>query len=341
MRHQSFHEVSYLIWGLRICILAALVLTAGVSLAEDKEKEAESLISRAKQLSDIRSEAAPAFEMRVEFKLIDEHSKESDGTYVETWASPEKWRREITSDVFRNVVVANGNKTWTSNTSAPYPPGIDVLGFRMDRALFSTREWIAKITNRKLGSVEVRCIESRRGGSRHYSALCFEKGSGLLASESGAVIDDDAEVTCVYEGYDKFGDRALPRVTRCSEKGNPVFESELVELKRNVRLESASFMPPAGAEESVNCRGGIQIAPKAIYAPNPIPPKHNSNRGTVWLSLSVGPDGIPEGLKVLRSFDPAFSDAAMNAVSSWRFQPAMCDGQAITTKATVEVVFRR
>jgi TonB family protein len=130
---------------------------------------------------------------------------------------------------------------------------------------------------------------------------------------------------------------------QCLENRNPVFESTLVELNTETSFDPALFAPLPGAQESANCQRAIRHdAPKAVYTPDPISPRRDFDpRNTVLLWLLIGADGIPRGLKVVRSFDPSFGDAAIKAVQNWRFQPGTCDGQPTATEATVEVVFHR
>ena len=324
----------------RACVVAVLSLIASLSVAENKKQETKSLIDRAKELSDIRTDHSPSFRMKIAFKVID-HLKETDGTYVETWASPEKWRREIISGDFRRLMVANGNKIWTSTTTPSAPSGTAELGFRMNLRLFSPESWINGIKERKIDLVTVRCLESKRDYMGKKSALCFDKSTGLIAQGITSVPNDSTVMICAYGGYEKFGDRTFPRTMRCSESGHPVFESTLIELTTEISPEATLFAPLAGAVESVNCRGAIQNAPKAIYTPDPVPSARDFAPNIVVLSLTIGADGVPQGLKVTRSLDPAFGEAAINAVRNWRFQPATCDGQPIATQATVEVAFHR
>jgi TonB family protein len=62
--------------------------------------------------------------------------------------------------------------------------------------------------------------------------------------------------------------------------------------------------------------------------------------GTVILSIEVDAKGIPQNIKLLRSFAPGLEQKAIDAVSRWRFRPAMRDGQPVAITAQVEVNFR-
>jgi protein TonB len=60
----------------------------------------------------------------------------------------------------------------------------------------------------------------------------------------------------------------------------------------------------------------------------------------VDIELLVQADGKVSDLKVVRSIDEAFDQAALKAVRKWRFKPATCDGVPMTTHIYVSVAFR-
>jgi len=62
--------------------------------------------------------------------------------------------------------------------------------------------------------------------------------------------------------------------------------------------------------------------------------------GTVLLSITVGSDGVPRDIEVVRSLYPGLNEKAIAAVQQWKFQPGTKDGEAVSVKATIEVNFR-
>jgi TonB family protein len=62
--------------------------------------------------------------------------------------------------------------------------------------------------------------------------------------------------------------------------------------------------------------------------------------GTVLLSTTIGSDGVPRDVEVVRSLYPGLNEKAIAAVQQWKFQPGTKDGQAVAVKATIEVNFR-
>jgi protein TonB len=83
--------------------------------------------------------------------------------------------------------------------------------------------------------------------------------------------------------------------------------------------------------------------PRALETPDPEYPegaRRALQQGTVVLWLIVGPDGKPRDIRVSRALGMGFDEKAIEAVSRWRFEPAMKDGKPVAVQINVEVNFR-
>lgn len=88
--------------------------------------------------------------------------------------------------------------------------------------------------------------------------------------------------------------------------------------------------------------GGGVSAPRPIYDPDPDYSEEARKahwQGTVLLWVVVGPDGRVHDLKVSRSLGLGLDEKAMEAVKSWKFDPARKNGQAVAVEMTIEVNF--
>lgn len=75
-------------------------------------------------------------------------------------------------------------------------------------------------------------------------------------------------------------------------------------------------------------------------APYPVEALRNGESGTVLLRITVGPDGVPYGIAVARGSGSRVLDrAAMSAVKSWRFKPAMRGGQPVPATVQIPVAY--
>ncbi len=84
-------------------------------------------------------------------------------------------------------------------------------------------------------------------------------------------------------------------------------------------------------------------APKAIYTPEPEfseEARKAKYQGVCVVWLVVGPDGRPRDIQVHRTLGLGLDEKAVEAVKTWRFEPAMKDGKPVAAQISVEVTFR-
>jgi len=63
-------------------------------------------------------------------------------------------------------------------------------------------------------------------------------------------------------------------------------------------------------------------------------------QGTVVLTIEVGEDGRPHRFHILQGLGLGLDEKAVEAVSHWKFRPAMRNGRPVPAPATIEVNFR-
>ncbi|HET9406426.1 MAG TPA: energy transducer TonB [Candidatus Sulfotelmatobacter sp.] len=96
--------------------------------------------------------------------------------------------------------------------------------------------------------------------------------------------------------------------------------------------------------------GGLYLAgmrgvtvPHVIYNPEPSfseEARKSRTQGVVTLLLVVSKDGHTRDISVRRSLGMGLDEKSVEAVSQWRFLPAMLDGQPVDAQIEVEVDFR-
>lgn len=325
---------------IRIAGLAiTVVLSASVLHAESSQKEGETLIERAKLLSNIRIDGAPAFKLDAKF-TAEYQSSTVEGTYTETWISRERWQRKTVATNFQRVEMVEGRKRWTLVTGAWPERDFRKLESITDFTFYPSDYWKAdKVEGRQLDGTEEQCILTKPEGLGGRAALCFDKNSGLLVERiyprrlEDKIVDD----ACVFSDYAKFADKMFPRSVKCflDRKQTLVARLELTAQP----AQGVPFAVPEGAKEAAHCLGDT-VAPKAIYFPDPAPPRRENPKNPVVLWMVIGVDGKPHDIKVARTVDKAFDNAAIEAVRQWRFRPATCEGQPVETQINVEVTFR-
>ncbi len=98
--------------------------------------------------------------------------------------------------------------------------------------------------------------------------------------------------------------------------------------------------PPPPAPGPVRPGGDIKFPGRVAYAAPTYPAIARSARieGTVILEATIDESGVVRDLRVLRSI-PLLDQAAIDAVSRWRYTPTRLNGSAVPIILTVTVTF--
>lgn len=84
----------------------------------------------------------------------------------------------------------------------------------------------------------------------------------------------------------------------------------------------------------------VQTA-RLIFGPKPAYPvlaKTTRTQGTVKIQALIGRDGVIRNLKLI-SGPPLLVKAAMDAVATWRYKPALLNGELVEVITEIEVNF--
>ena len=105
----------------------------------------------------------------------------------------------------------------------------------------------------------------------------------------------------------------------------------------------ARRLRPATREPTVPIRvGGAILAPTLVTRVEPVYPTlavRAGLEGTVVLETTVGRNGRPASLTVLRSGGPLLDRAAREAVSQWMYEPLLYHGDPVPFVLTVTIFF--
>jgi TonB family protein len=143
---------------------------------------------------------------------------------------------------------------------------------------------------------------------------------------------------------------------KAAEQGNAVAECNLGWLYRNGRGVEADYgeamswfrkAADQGPEPimpvcSEKTRQSCVSPPQPIYQPAPEYSKQAREakyQGTCVIALVVEPDGSPSHVSIISGLDMGLDEKAVEAVKTWKFNPAMKDGNPVRVAIAVEVDF--
>src|SRR5580700_9102345 len=311
---------------------------------EDVQTRAETLLDKARQLSDIRSPNAPPFQLRATFSFIGKDLETVQGTYSEVWVSNSQWRRETVVKDSRRVEVGGATRMWQLDNTEDFPEQAAQLPGLMN--IFPPKSpslAFESIADQAELNPPAECAITKPYSLHRKFAFCFDKKSGVLLEKifpetrPRNVVD----ISCNYGLFHKFGDRWFPREMACSEDRHKRIEANIAELSAEPSPDPALFTPPPGAIEIGRCSGNSQ-PPVATFTPDPELPfgsRDEASRVTVMLSVVVDPKGKAQNIRVLRPWRKDYDKSALETVRRWRFQPATCNGDPMPVQIRVDVDF--
>lgn len=214
-----------------------------------------------------------------------------------------------------------------------------------------------------------------QGASRpQFSKALYPYGAGIstYATEEGLVISAIGRQATVRVAFDVDED-GNPVNLRVLTASHPIWGPEALALVRTWKFNPGM---KSGTPVAVPCTleliwGRTNLTTKALEwaatemhtssvrsAPVPVhdfrspavifqapdPPYTEEARkaglqGTVRISLVVGSDGTPQNLRVMSPLGLGLDENAIEAVSHWRFSPALVNGQPAAIRTVVEVNF--
>lgn len=315
-----------------------LLLLTGVLLAEDKKEQAAQLFQTAIKLSDIRTPNSPPFRLEAHITRKGQGTV-LEGEYLEIWASPRQWRREVTlgDDHFIQVADATDEKhSWVVEPRTHFGFAKQILDLAELEDLREENANLKKIFPVTKDGLQLTCIESKdEYGGRKIA--CFDAGTGSLQS-----VENSSRGTTWrrdYLQYGPVGTNSFPRSIKSGfSDGDSFLELTVTKLLGEPQYDAATFSRPENSERRPVC--ARPEPPHVLREPDPVYPSGQSGAPVVVVQMIVETDGRPRDVNVLKSQGQAFDNAAINAVRNWIFKPATCGGEALPMTVNIEVLFR-
>jgi TonB family protein len=310
--------------------------------AQDVQQRAETLLDKARQLSDIRSPNAPAFRLKATFSFVGKNLETAQGTYTEVWVSNSQWRRETIVNDWHRIEVGGPTRLWLLDSAGDFPepaaqlPGVLAI---FPSSLMSLA--FDSISDHPELDPPAECAVTRPDSRQQRSAFCFDKRTGLPLERilpelrpKNAVVD-----SCDYGSFQRMGSFLFPREIACFEDRHRKLDAKVTELDPEPKPDPALFTPPQGAIELGRCPVKPD-PPRATPHFNPrFPSGVQTQSSQVTLSLVVDTKGKPQDVKVVGSGGTEFDQAAISAVRDWRFKPGICRGEPMPMPILVQVDF--
>jgi TonB family protein len=314
--------------------LVLVVVYATSSVGQDKQQQANSLISRIATLSDVRAAGSPPFSLKAKVQITASDGRTIEGIYDETWISRDQWRVEITVENEHRIEIVNQDKDYVVNVPATPVVSARIQGLMNLGRLSRVTVKVSKLKDGEIMGLKATCVIGQS------ETFCFDKDNGQLLSQSFITASEAVpkEWICRYGEYREFGNKSFPRAISCTENEHLKLQIRIVEVSQQDHADIKMFQPPDGATESRFYLCNIKTPPHVLSGPDSIASTHGFGSGNMAATLSITIDegGHVLNPRVVNSGGPQVDHWAMNNVLGWRYQPGTCDGVPISTTINVQ-----
>lgn len=305
------------------CLAIGTVLAAAPAIATSKNSEAEKLLERAEQMTDIRSAGSSPFHLAARLRTYDEKGVATDGSYDLHWKSPGIWRDEIKMPGFVQTRVAATDRIYILREPRWLP--LEVYNLRKLLEFPRSIRWSSEAVGTKVR-------EKTKGTQRELSIEIRYEGDPwkrlFLNPDSGLPIRVEyigERVEHHFDDFAEFGGHFFPRVLTEIESKRPIMEVRLTELATE-DPNGANFVAPEGAGWMRWCPDIIPAKPskrdEAFALPSGI--HGDALRRHVTIDGIIGPDGQWENLVVVKSAGKEIDEMWLSMLRRQRYFPARC-----------------
>ena len=331
MKHLSF-----------LAVFLGIVFAAA---ARDDQQEFKSLLARAEQLSSLTASDSPHFHLKLH--AGDPHNEHPEfATDIELWwAAPDKWRRQITSPIFSQTAVQNGQHYSESNSSDYLPWWLHELITDPLNPLPFEELKNANIELR--GSPDHRCAEWQSE---------FAQGSDKIGIHNSVCFNPDGTVQQAFTrtsgadfgGYRSFGNKRVPVSLKLSAKDA---EGKYVDLLGRLTLLEQLEEDPS----LFNIKNDTGLAARARFVSIPEsalqdykldspplqwPAVHNfPSSGLMTINVKIDRNGTIREIDSPISKNVVLSDPAVEQVKNWKFKPFLVDGSPVQVNTDISIRF--
>jgi TonB family protein len=287
---------------------------------------------------NIFSDDAGPFHLDIDFKMQVQVLEQ--GHLILKREAKDRWWRRVTVGALQETDIRKGDMLYTGRNASFTPVRVTELISLIVLVGNPDQLQVKKTKRRVEGGVEVACLEMQgvgKGQSKHE--VCLNPDSHELLSDAWEAFPGDHRRE-EYSDYFEFRGHRYPRKINLFVNGSKVIEAQVASLV-TAPLDEKLLVPPAGAIERRQCEGMKHAVP--LKTPDPSYPKSASENhllGDSTVSMSVLLDGSVDNIHLIGSSTHAMDEATLQILKTWKFKPAMCGAEPVTSDIQVVVSFR-
>jgi len=325
-----------------ICLpLVSLLFFPHIVAASDSVNRQEAVARLEQAVSKTNIFELPSFALEADVE-IEEQGKFMKGTYELLWNGPDQWREGVRIPGYNEVQIGGKGTIWLERSTDFIPFMIynlrQALGFgstadlpqamALVRLSLTSKDTITKTHQRKEHGDLLTCFEIENE-LKSSSETCVHDATGTIARSSSLFADGNLE---------PVGRKVFPRLLIYHRGHKLVAKVDVTELTSPAQFSPDTFTARPGVAAHAGCMN--PLPPRLV---NRQPPEYPSiarqqhHEGTVVFGALIGKDGALQLQRLLESAGSDLDDSSRRALSHWRYDPAVCNGQPVEVETVLQV----
>ncbi len=322
-------------------VAVALLVTATV--ARGKHDDDEKRVREAVKRCTLNQKGTKRFHLRAEFAptYAGQRGSNRTGEVEIWWASPTRWKREVSTLGFHQVAIVNGRKEWQKNDGDYFPEWLRVIYVALVSPAPNLDEVLTHVREAKAnGHVRTSYSWTEVSGDGKVEK---EEGAGFAITAKGLVYGGlGLGWNGYYKDYEDFHGRMVARTVR---SGSPEVTAKIVVLEDLGKVRADFFDAKADGSDPVIRTAVIgemdlrknQVNEEPVVWP---PVKDGPLEGVVTTQVSVDRAGRVREVGDFISDNPAINAAAEKAIKEMQFKPYLQDGAPVQVVSRITMGFK-
>jgi TonB family protein len=303
------------------------------------------ILNSAAQVNGLHGDDLQPWHIHGTWQLLDQNQVANQGAFEEWWASGQRFKIAVSANGLQQTryITAQG----PLYTGSPTPPD-NIVGLIEDATFLPVppaRPADLKVSPFSAEGLSLQCVsrpapkavDERVGRLASAYSACFDGDPPALRMEGGVGIQ------AMLNSLVRFQGRYVARDVRLIQPQGQEIAIHLDVIQPLTPAPDSLFAAPPDAQplpriiqlpesvlRSTFIRGHVPEYP--IYA------RMNAMVGTVVLDALIGKDGSIGNLSLLTG-PPLLSQAAVQAVKTWRYRPYILNGEPVEVETQIHIHF--
>ena len=336
---------------MRFCVAFLLVLLVHVPLwaqtPDPDLSKRDTLFAAALASNGLVGDNIKPWHMKVTYELSDDEGKAiGKGVFEEWWFDRNQWKATYTGDHYTGAVYRTPTGFAHEGGRLPWPESL-IAGSITEPILETSSQalHISGPTLRKESTLTLSCLEvsgkvppepNPYFKSMFIHTYCFDAGTSQLRTSYFQFR------TALFNQLGSFQGRSVGVRTTIYVNARALATIHVDSLGVDSSITQATLMPPSSADLTLNSTSHM-TPPVLTYEKKPELPrerKKDIKSGLVIVGILVSKEGTVKNVHLLESPNDTLAEAAVKAVSAYRFKAAQRDGVPVETEINVEVNIR-